>query len=52
MREHRVEPVVNKGETVEGARERLLKVTGDSDMTLAMRMNHPENLRLRWERKG
>jgi len=49
---HRVTPVVDtaKGETEQMARERTMRVVADSDMALAMRMNHPERLRLKWER--
>jgi cytochrome P450 len=49
---HRVAPVVDtaKGETENLARERTMQVLADSDMALAMRINHPERLRLRWER--
>jgi hypothetical protein len=44
-----VSPIVDPGESVQQAQERLREVLQDSDMALAMRMNHPERLRLRWE---
>lgn len=48
---HRVAPAVDahEGETEAAARERTMRVLADSDMALAMRMNHPERLRLRWD---
>ncbi|KAJ9607585.1 hypothetical protein H2200_007663 [Cladophialophora chaetospira] len=45
---HRVAPVLEAGESVLQARMRLLCALQDSDMALAMRMNHPERLTLRW----
>ncbi|KAK6379272.1 hypothetical protein LTS17_006190 [Exophiala oligosperma] len=45
---HRVHPVVLPGETEEHARGRIQRVVMDSDMVLAMRMNHPEELKVRW----
>jgi cytochrome P450 len=46
---HRVSPIVDPGESIQQASERLMGVLQDSDMALAMRMNHPEQLRLKWE---
>lgn len=46
---YRVIPAPKKGETEEMARERTMNVLNDSDHTLAMRMNHPERLKVRWE---
>ena len=52
VREYRVEAMLEEGEmSQEQARERLLKVMADSDMGLAMRVNHPERLRLRWRKR-
>jgi cytochrome P450 len=50
--QYRVTPIVDvhKGETEASARERTMQVLADSDMALAMRMNHPERLRLRWDK--
>ncbi|KAK5051955.1 hypothetical protein LTR84_002759 [Exophiala bonariae] len=50
--QYRVTPIVDtyNGETEAFARERTMQVLADSDMALAMRMNHPERLRLRWDK--
>ncbi|KPI44958.1 Secologanin synthase [Cyphellophora attinorum] len=47
---HRVAAEVRKGETGTEARKRLLEVLRDSDMRLAMRINRPEKVRLKWEK--
>jgi cytochrome P450 len=52
IRDHRVMPWVQAGETEQQARDRLMEVIGDSDMTLAMQVNHPERLKVRWEKRG
>ena len=52
MKEHRVRPVVRDGETEEDALKHTLRVIEESDMDLAVKMLHPERLRVRWERKS
>jgi cytochrome P450 len=47
---HRVVADVGEGETGSEARERLLQVLRDSDMGLAMRINQPKKIRLKWEK--
>jgi cytochrome P450 len=50
MHRHSVAAVLEEGETEASAQERLTRVIADSDMTLVMRMNHPQKLRVRWEK--
>jgi cytochrome P450 len=47
---HRVSPEVQNGDTEEQARRKLLDVLNDSDMQLAMRINQPKKIRLKWEK--
>jgi cytochrome P450 len=49
---HRVSPVLEPSESLQQARERLMVVINDSDMALAMKMNHAEKLRVKWEWDG
>ena len=51
LQDHRVRLVLMSGESQNDALERTLKVVKDSDMEVAVRMNHPERLRMRWKRK-
>ena len=51
LKDYRVRPVVMAGESESDATERLMRVVEDSDMALAVTMNHPERLRVRWEKK-
>ena len=51
LKDHRVRPVLMTGESQNDAFERMLQVVKDSDMEIAIKMNHPEKLRVRWERK-
>lgn len=45
---HRVEPVVDRGETMTQARARLQDILDDSHMIVTVQMRHPERCRLRW----
>jgi cytochrome P450 len=49
VHQHRAVVVPAKGENEKMARERIMGVLSDSDHTLAMGMNHPERLKVRWE---
>ena len=50
LRGHRVRPVLLPGESEEDAQKRVIAVVEDSEMELAIKMNHPERLRVRWEK--
>jgi cytochrome P450 len=49
---YKVEPVLEEGESLAMAKMRLFCVLQDSDMALAMRMNRPEKMRVRWVADG
>lgn len=51
LKDHRVRPVLMKGESEKNASERLLIVIRDSYIEVALKMRHPEKLRVRWEKK-
>lgn len=48
FRDHKVEPVPEKGETVGQTRKRIQDVIQDSGMVLNIQMKHPERAKLRW----
>jgi cytochrome P450 len=43
-----VEPVVEEGESVEQAREKLLRLLQDSQPVLTLQINRPKKVRLKW----
>ncbi|TVY38744.1 11-oxo-beta-amyrin 30-oxidase [Lachnellula occidentalis] len=47
---HRVKPMAEPGESPSGSRTRLLRSVEDSDLTTTLKMNHPEKVRLCWEK--
>jgi cytochrome P450 len=51
LKDHRARPVLMGGESQTEAYERTLKVVKDSNMKVAVQMNHPERLRLKWVKK-
>jgi hypothetical protein len=52
FKRHRVEIVREGGETMEQAKERVMKVVKDNVMGLLLQMRSPEKVGLRWvERK-
>lgn len=51
FRSYRLTPVVEKGETVEIARERLEGVMADSQPSVTLQMNKPRDVKLRWEKR-
>ncbi|KAH3947634.1 hypothetical protein HBH53_112200 [Parastagonospora nodorum] len=46
-----VEPVAEKGQTVEQARERLLGLLQDSQPVLTLQINKPREVKLKWTRR-
>jgi cytochrome P450 len=51
LTDHRVRPVLIRGESEKEALERILRVIKDSHFELAIKMKHPEKLKVRWEKK-
>jgi cytochrome P450 len=51
FRKCRIEPVLESGETMKQAGERLWAVLRDCEAKLVLEMNHPEKARLRWKRR-
>lgn len=49
FKKHRVQPVLEPGETVAEAAQRILRVVEDSGLEVTLRMKHPELIKLRWE---
>jgi cytochrome P450 len=49
--DYKVEFVLEKGESMESARDRTNKVISDSGMVLLVEMLHPEKLGLRWVKR-
>ena len=49
--DYRAEPALGEGETLEMGRKRLASVIEDSMPTLTLRMNKPEELKLKWVRR-
>jgi cytochrome P450 len=52
LRRHRVEPVRLEGESVAQASKRITKIVDDSDLVVALKMKHPERVKLRWTKKN
>jgi hypothetical protein len=46
-----VEPIPKSGQSMKQAREDLLGLAQDSTSVLALQMNRPEDIRLRWTRR-
>ncbi len=46
-----IEPVVQPGESLTSARERLLALTEDSQQRLTLQMTQPEEVNLKWRRR-
>lgn len=51
FKRYTVAPVLEKGETVEAARERLRGVMLDSQPRLTLQMNKPHEVKLKWSRR-
>lgn len=47
---YRVKPVAEPGESLSGSKARLLQAVQDSNITTTLQMNHPEKVRLCWEK--
>jgi hypothetical protein len=45
-------PVLDNGGTEEHGLQRLLAVVEDSDMEIGIKMNHPEDQRVKWVKKA
>ena len=46
-----VAPMLEKGETMEDAKERLRGVMKDSQQRLTLQMNNPQDVRLKWSKR-
>lgn len=51
FRSYKLIPVVEKGETIEMARQRLKDVMADSQPSVTLQMNRPRDVKLRWEKR-
>jgi len=51
LRKYRVRPVLEKGETFELAKERILSVVNDSDLFITLNMKRPEKVRVWFEER-
>ena len=51
LRKYRVRPVLEKGETFELAKERILSVANDSDLFITLNMKRPEKVRVWFEER-
>ena len=52
FRNHRVRPVLKKGETAEDGRKRLMQMADTSALTaITLQMRHPKSVNLRWVEK-
>ena len=49
---HRVSPVLESGETLAMASERVKKCVLDSGIEIVLKMKHPEKVQLAWEKKA
>jgi len=49
---YKVTPVIEPGETIDVAREKLKGVMADSQPQVTLQMNRPRDVKLRWERRG
>lgn len=52
FKKHRVQPVLEPGETGAEASQRILRVVEDSGLEVTLRMKHPELIKLWWERRA
>lgn len=50
FRQHRVVPVMNEGEEEHDVKRRVLETVDDSKLVMTLRMNHPERVKLVWEK--
>ena len=46
-----VEPIVEKGETLDMAKEKLAGVMADSQPRLTLQVNRPQDVKLRWTKR-
>ena len=46
-----VEPIVEKGETLDMAKEKLAGVMVDSQPRLTLQVNRPQDVKLRWTKR-
>lgn len=51
FRNYRVQPVVNQGETLDGARKRVLDVVKDSSVQLLLQMRDSGSVAVTWSRR-
>lgn len=51
FRNHRVQPVTRKGETLDEARNRVLNVVKDSSVELLLQMRIPHSVAVTWSRR-
>ena len=51
FRRYTVAPVLEKGETVEAAKQRLREVMEDSQPRLTLQMNRPRDVKLKWSKR-
>ena len=49
FRSYKVTPVLEKGENMNMARDRLMGVIADSGPRVTLQMNRPKDVKLRWE---
>ncbi len=47
---YKVTPIVERGETIEMAREPLKNVMADSQTIVTLQMKRPKDVKLKWER--
>lgn len=48
---HKISPVVDAGETLEMAQEKLREIIADSQPRITLQVNRPQDVKLRWERR-
>ena len=51
MREYRVSPVLEAGETVHSARERVMRTVNESHIEITLQMNKPKSVKLAWKKR-
>lgn len=49
FRRHQARPLLNPGETSADVKKRILETVEDSNIVIALQMNHPERVKLIWE---
>jgi cytochrome P450 len=52
FRRHRVKAVLEPGETMAAVKKRIFATLEDSALELTIKMNHPENVKLVWEKEA